>query len=208
MKAILTRQSLLILCLILALHNTGFATKFLITVQNFNFNPADLPNVHVGDTIQWNWVNGSHTTTSTTLPTGAPTWDHPLNSTSTSFEYKVTVAGTYNYKCTPHDSMGMLGSFTATPASGITETRAGTTILIYPDPVRTTATVNYRSEVNQLSVIKIFDITGKLVIERRVEGSAPGSDLTLDMTNLFPGIYFAAFYDENNEAVVRRLVKQ
>jgi hypothetical protein len=59
------------------------------------------------------WTSGSHTTTSTVIPASAATWNSPISSTVTSFEYKVTVAGVYNYKCTPHASMGMVGSFTA-----------------------------------------------------------------------------------------------
>jgi plastocyanin len=90
------------------------ATKWIVNVQNFSFSPDNLPNVIVGDTIRWNWINGSHTTTSTTIPGGAASWDHPLNSSSTFFEYHVTIAGTYNYKCTPHQAMGMVGSFIAT----------------------------------------------------------------------------------------------
>ena len=90
------------------------ATKWVVNVQNFSFAPANLPGVHVGDTIRWVWVSGSHTTTSTTIPFGAAAWDHPITSTNTSYEYPVTVAGAYNYKCTPHEAMGMVGSFTAT----------------------------------------------------------------------------------------------
>jgi len=67
----------------------------------------------VGDTVKWVWISGSHTTTSTSVPTDAASWDSPINSSNTSFSYKVTVAGAYDYKCTPHAAMGMVGSFTA-----------------------------------------------------------------------------------------------
>lgn len=90
----------------------SFATKHIVTVQSFSFNPANISSVLVGDTIRWVWVNGSHTTTSVTIPGGAATWNSPITSVVTSFEYKVTVAGIYNYKCTPHAAT-MNGSFTA-----------------------------------------------------------------------------------------------
>ena len=93
------------------------ATKHIITVQNFSFSPSSITNVIVGDTMRWVWVSGSHTTTSTTIPASAATWDSPITSTATSYEYKVTVAGTYNYKCTPHASMGMVGSFIASSSA-------------------------------------------------------------------------------------------
>jgi plastocyanin len=105
--------------LIVAMYPTGsaFATKHVINVQNYSFSPSSITDVTVGDTMRWVWVSGSHTTTSTTIPATAATWDHPITSSNTFYEYKVTVAGTYNYKCTPHASMGMVGSFVATGAA-------------------------------------------------------------------------------------------
>ena len=103
----------------LALSFGGHATKWVVQVSNFQFSPSSLPNVNLGDTIRWKWVSGSHTTTSMTIPAGASSWDSPINSTITSFEYVPAVTGTYNYKCTPHFSMGMTGTFTV---SGVTPT--------------------------------------------------------------------------------------
>jgi leucyl aminopeptidase len=39
-------------------------------------------------------------------------WNSPMKSTTTTYDYKVTVVGTYNYVCLPH-SPGMAGSFVA-----------------------------------------------------------------------------------------------
>lgn len=90
----------------------ALAVKHVVNVQNYSFVPANL-NVYVGDTIRWVWVNGSHTTTSTTIPLGAPSWDEPITSGNPVYEYRVTMAGVYNYLCTPHSS-SQIGSFTAT----------------------------------------------------------------------------------------------
>jgi len=114
----------------------AFATKHVITVQNFSFTPSSITDVIVGDTMRWEWVSGSHTTTSTIIPAGAATWDSPINSANPSFEYKVAVAGTFNYKCTPHAAMGMVGSFVAsapvatlsiTPSNRNVQSAAGST---------------------------------------------------------------------------------
>src|ERR1051325_7986892 len=77
------------------------AEMHMITVQNYAFTPNVLT-VSVGDTIEWVWVNGSHTTTSSTIPAGALAWDQILNSTSQTFDYIVLVPGIYNYVCTFH----------------------------------------------------------------------------------------------------------
>ncbi len=98
---------------VMVIHSNLFAVTHTIQVGNFYFNPGSL-NVTVGDVVEWVWVEGSHTTTSTSVPAGAASWDHVINSSNQSFSYTVTTAGTYNYKCTPHASMGMTGSFVAT----------------------------------------------------------------------------------------------
>ena len=89
-----------------------YAVKHVVLVGNYYFNPSSL-SVTVGDTVRWVWSAGSHTTTSGVIPGGAATWDAPITSSNTSYEYPVTVAGTYNYVCTPHAAMGMVGTFTA-----------------------------------------------------------------------------------------------
>ena len=91
-----------------------YATKHIVQVSNFVFTPASIPDVAVGDTIRWVWISGSHNTTSTTIPTGANGWANPITSSEPTFDYKVLLAGNYDYVCTPHASMGMVGSFTAT----------------------------------------------------------------------------------------------
>lgn len=100
-------------------HFTGFkaqAIKHNVNVGNFYFTPSSL-NVSVGDTIRWVLVGGSHTTTSSTIPAGATPWDSPITSAVTFYEYKVTVAGLYNYVCTPHATMGQVATFTASAAA-------------------------------------------------------------------------------------------
>ncbi len=90
-----------------------FAVTYTVQVGNYNFSPSSL-NVNVGDIVEWVWVAGSHTTTASSVPAGAASWDEPINSGNQTYSYTVTTAGNYNYVCTPHASMGMVGSFTAT----------------------------------------------------------------------------------------------
>ena len=49
-----------------------------IDASNYIFTPDTLLDVYVGDTIRWVWIEGSHTTTSKTIPDGAVSWDSPL----------------------------------------------------------------------------------------------------------------------------------
>lgn len=112
MKTKIHLQISLILLLNLVVMVPVWAVKHTVLVGSYFFNPNSL-NVAVGDTVRWQWSNGSHTTTSAAIPAGASAWDHIINSSNQFFEYKVTVAGVYNYVCTPHAAMGQIGSFTA-----------------------------------------------------------------------------------------------
>ena len=89
------------------------ATK-IIHVKNYQFSPNAV-NAVVGDVIQWVWDNGSHTTTSTSVPSGAANWDSPMDATHTTFNYTLTVAGSYSFWCIPH-SPNMAGTLTVTGA--------------------------------------------------------------------------------------------
>jgi plastocyanin len=110
-KSYMTGSLLFLLVMIFSL--SGFSTKWVVTVQNFQFTPSSLPSVSLGDTIRWEWINGTHTTTSTSVPAGAATWDNAIDVNNTFFEYPVTVLGTYNYECMHHPAQ-MQGSFVAT----------------------------------------------------------------------------------------------
>ncbi len=129
----------------------AYATKHIVNVQNFVFTPANLPNVFVGDTIRWVWVNGSHTTTSTTIPAGAATWNSPISFSVQVYEYKITIPGTYNYRCTPHFSSGMIGSFTATnpPSLSVTPANRDVASAAGSTSFTVTTTANWTAQSNQ-----------------------------------------------------------
>jgi plastocyanin len=102
----------LIALLVMIFSLSGFSTKWVVMVSNFQFTPSSLSNVSPGDTIRWEWASGTHTTTSSSVPAGALTWDQPIDASNTVYEYHATVTGTYNYFCMHHPSM--VASFTVT----------------------------------------------------------------------------------------------
>ncbi len=62
--------------------SSAFCTNHMVDVANFAFSPSTVT-VMVGDTVTWNWVSGTHTTTcngtsGTSLPPGATPWDAPI----------------------------------------------------------------------------------------------------------------------------------
>jgi uncharacterized repeat protein (TIGR01451 family) len=122
---------LFLFCLLLA--SQANAATHTITVANYVFTPSTL-SVNVGDSIIWVWSSGTHTTTSSTIPPGAATWNSPISNTTTSFVYEVTTAGTYDYLCQPH---GFTGQFVATNSSNCTA------FFMWYGPSGVPATINF-----------------------------------------------------------------
>ncbi len=55
------------------------ATIHTVLVADFNFIPASV-NAVCGDTVAWVWSSGTHTTTSTSVPSCATSWNAPITS--------------------------------------------------------------------------------------------------------------------------------
>jgi plastocyanin len=200
-------SSVLVL-LLTGFNHRSYGTTWLVEVSNFTFSPSSLQNVKVGDTVHFQWVSGTHTTTSTTIPAGAATWNQPITNTAQTYDYIPTLPGIYNYKCTPHTGMGMIGSFTVTFHTGISDQKNALSVEIYPNPVLTVATVKLFSDPSHLAGLTIYDITGKTLLASDLGNLIQNRSVTLDMSSVPAGIYFAVFRDTENESTVRRIIKK
>jgi plastocyanin len=180
------------------------ATIHVITQTGLTFSPAQL-NVSVNDTIRWVWASGSHTTTSRAIPNGAATWDNPLTSGNASFQYKVTVAGVYNYVCVPHESMGMVGSFTASPATSVIE-NLKLQFEIYPNPASAYLNVNFNPS-EMPTQLNITNLIGERVFAQSYSKSIEqGYSKEFDLTTIPSGIYLVTIYFENGKRQTRKLM--
>jgi len=176
--------------------NNASATMHMITAGPNNtttFSPSTLT-IPLGDTIMWMWATDDHTTTSTTIPSGAAAWDAPLNITHTSFTYVPTVVGTYNYKCIPHESMGMLGSFTVVFPTSVPNTVAQTGVEIYPNPAS-----NEMRITGNATGVDLMDVTGKVIRHMQPE-SVTAAGQYYRLNDITAGMYLLKI--KTNEAVL------
>lgn len=182
MKTIL-KQILLIITGVLFIPKAQ-ATVINVSVANFSFTPASFT-ATVGDTIKWIWVSGTHTTTSTSVPAGAATWDNPITSSSTSFEYIITTPGTYNYWCSIHTT-AMEGSFTVTPASvPVISASSKTFASVYPNPANAVLNIHLTA-YNANNELVITDILGKEIDKETLKDI----NTAIDISKWEKGIYF------------------
>lgn len=174
----------LILSALLFLSTSSIAVVHTVVVSNFQFTPASL-SVNVGDTILWTFGGGNHTTTSNTIPLGADTWDNLINSTVQSFTYVLTVAGTYDYICTPHGFVGQIVAIN----TGINSLDLFSNFNIYS--LRSSMyNVSYSLARSGNVKISVYDITGKSAKILKSSYQSAGNYLsTYNFEDLKKGIY-------------------
>lgn len=180
---------------------TANATTHTIQVRDFVFAPNTL-SINLGDTVLFTWVDGDHTTTSATIPGGAMAWDHPINSNNTSFTYVPAVAGVYNYVCTPHASMNMIGSFTVVNPSGIAEHELSKAVFdLYPSPAKEVLNIAVKNGIAP-SQISLLDVTGREIM---IKNNLRSEQVQMDISTLTEGLYFARVI-QDGKAYVRKFM--
>jgi plastocyanin len=197
----------LLLCL--GVTKSSHATIWTVNVSNFEFSPDNLPDVKVGDVVRWVWVSGSHTTTSDAIPNGADDWDSPINIEFPAFEYSPTITGTYEYVCTPHASMGMIGSFTVSATVGIDDNEAEPEISLAPNPFRSEVSIGFSDNANlKVKQISIYDISGKLVYVAESNQDQAIETMKINLADLLTGFYFVRISDQNDKTYTRKVLKE
>lgn len=88
----------------------------MVTLAEKNFfDPAELT-IKVGETVRWVNDSGVHDVTSVKIPEGATPFKSELfTAPGMAFEYTFTIPGEYEYVCTPHEVLGMVGKIIVTP---------------------------------------------------------------------------------------------
>jgi len=86
------------------------ADLIVVNITNFQFTPSNFT-ATVGDVIRFTLGSGVHTSTSTSVPAGASTWDHTFSTVGQTFDYTITTPGSYSFFCSIHPFM--TATFTA-----------------------------------------------------------------------------------------------
>jgi plastocyanin len=90
---------------------TGGDDVTTVTLSGTSFTPGNVT-IGVGETVRWVVSNGSHTVTPDNPgQPGVWTGTGLLNS-GDQFQHTFTTAGTFDYHCIPHQSLGMTGTIT------------------------------------------------------------------------------------------------
>ena len=179
------------------LFSTTKATIHVIQVWDgyYQFMPTQL-SIQLGDTIQWLPLDQpmmTHTITSSNIPDGAlefdQIWEAPAD---TFFQYIPTIAGVYDYVCTPHeDSFNMVGSFTVETPSGIVEKEIES-YRLYPNPA-----------YDFISIEGITDNLSYTIITLEGRKTLTGIlNQRIDISALEPGLYVIRIEADRPKSIV------
>jgi plastocyanin len=97
-----------LLLLSFAFAPAAFATVHVVSALNFFYSPSSIT-INTGDTVRFQWVAGSHPTSSTSGDWASFVF-FPLNASQPVFDLVFNNPGTYNYQCDFHVSLGMIGT--------------------------------------------------------------------------------------------------
>ena len=182
------------------------ATIVTITCQNVpsHFLPITA-NATVGDTIHWTWVAGTHIVgpeTTADIPAGAAMFNAPIDAGHLSFEYVVTVAGSYHYVCHPSTPHGEDAYLSVAPASGIQQYSSLSNISkAYPNPFVEKITI----EASNADRIIVYDALGKVV--RSFPLKSGQTKFELDLGALPKGMFFYTIISDGAVLETRKIIK-
>lgn len=182
------------------------ADTVTITQDGNSFAPLTL-SVNVGDVIHFVWTNGSHNTTSVSVPAGADTWAAPLNMQNPTFDYTVEVAGIYAYVCTFHNGMG--GGFQANSPNNIAPVLAlSPEFSAGIESSTKTLFVNIENYSPVVTTIRLIDITGKEVaVLLNSEINLGEQSYRFNLSDRSRGMYFVRL-EQAGRVVTRKVMLQ
>ena len=100
--------------------NALAARTNVVSLSGTSFSPPSLTNF-VGDTVTWTNISGFHNVTCDVAPNPDPVCGTTATANSPwVFSFTYTKAGVYPYRCTIHQSSGMLGTITTLPLPKLT----------------------------------------------------------------------------------------
>ncbi len=189
----------IVVCLILFVAQRSEAMVWNVSVGNNFFNPSSISSAEIGDTIRWTLSSGIHTTTSTSVPAGANSWNYSFSGGGDSFDYKVLVAGTYNYFCTVHGA-SMSGSITVDGSASLSEQELSKENSIFPNPSNGIIQIPSEIEADQ---VKVYCTDGTLMGVHELDIKLED---VLDLTNCGKGNYLCVFLLDERVVLTERLV--
>jgi plastocyanin len=204
------RHTLVLLAALVLAWEADAQTTHTITVGAASFSPSQLP-INVGDRVRWvnnntgfHNVNGS----AASYPSNPEGFiDSQTTRQSFEFEFTFVEPGTYGYHCDEHGTTtaGMRGTIVVTGTTSVEEEEAGSFEIQppYPNPFRTSTSIEVSIERPQVVSVAVFDAAGREVALLFDDMIAAGTPKAINWTpsDLPSGLYAIRLRGETFTAV-------
>ena len=186
-------------------------TTHQVDVSSNVFTPANIT-VNTGDQVVWTNTQGNHNVNGKTsvYPSNPESFGNSVAGPGWTYSHVFTIPGTYDYRCDPHVSIGMVGTVTVLSndptTSEATLMNNGRVVSLFPNPVRSVTQVNIEGYHDRTWHISIFNTTGVEVMKQKL-GSGMNMERELNLSEFESGIYFVKVYSDKYHEVFR-IVKQ
>lgn len=175
------------------------AANINVDITSNAFTPSTITTAMVGDVIVFNLISGTHTVVGLSIPSGAAAINSGPMTIGTPYNYTITVAGNYGYKCGLHSTM--LGGFQASIPTGVIEPVTNFLTVAYPNPLKDKLMVKYMG----IESLDVFNVIGEKV--QAIVLDATDNKIEIDFSNLPSGMYFYRTYKEGTIVETKRIVK-
>jgi hypothetical protein len=81
-------------------------------------------------------------------------------------------------------------------------------VKLYPNPVKTQLKVSFYSKETKAGILRVRDLLGKVVKERKTELVQGSNDLEFAVDQLNPGVYFFEINIQGEKKIVKRFIKK
>jgi len=179
-----------------------------VTASNNIFTPSSI-SIEVGDTVRWTNIEGTHNVNGSfaTFPSNPESFLSGSPAAGWVFEHVFTSAGSYDYRCDLHFSIGMIGDITVAAPSGEVEIENFniSKITLYPIPATNFVIVEIAESLltSENLSIQIYDVTGKLVVN---DDNINSSLIKYDSHNWSNSIYILNLMSDSKIIATKKIV--
>ena len=178
---------------------TGTTISDVQNVVNTSWNVSSSLTSDINVKLEMSWatnmeVNGFNNTQAYASQYTSTGWTTSGLSSAT-----LNSNGSFSMQMSTVDSFGQFAVFGNNSATSVKDIRAETSLSIYPNPAANFLNLSMANN-SVYPMLKIFDVTGNVVIAQQIE-----KDFTLlDITNLGNGVYFASL----DGLVTKKFIKE
>lgn len=181
---------------------THAQTKHIVEASNNVFTPNVLT-IDLGDTVEWRNVEGTHNVDGlqSTFTDNPVSFGNEVG-TGWTYSFVFTVAGTYDYQCDLHASLGMNGQIEVKTVNTKVKYISGQAFKMFPNPATDVVTFEYPGLNKELKV-QVFDLAGRL---QSIHIKTIYHTLQMNVSQLPDGLYFVKLQD-GNQSQIQKLIK-